>query len=114
MTLKISLITDDVLVSLLQPLIASGLTAIGTNQVTALSVTASVNIIATSAAGSGVQLPLPGTKPVQVVNRSSNDVLVYPASGCSFESQVVNAPVLIPAGGSATFIPKSASAWVVT
>ena len=112
MILTIAQVSDAVFLALLQPQLVSNITATGTNQATALVLTAAISIVTVTPSGSGVVLPQSGSP--QVVNRGANDLLVYPSSGWSIEIQAANAPVIIPSGGSATFILKSANAWVVT
>lgn len=112
MILTIAQVSEDTYLSLLVPQIAAGLMSSGGSQSTALVLASPINIVAVTPVGTGVRLPAP-MRPIQVINRGVNDLLVYPWASCWIEAQAVNVPVIIPAGGSATFVPKSATSSVV-
>jgi hypothetical protein len=106
-------VTDEQFLSQLQPRIATNLTAVGSVQATALQLTSEINIIATAAAGTGVRLA-DAMRRREVINRSTNDVLVYPPVNAQFEQMTVNLAVTVHAGSNATFTPSSSFSLVIT
>ena len=71
-----------------------------------------VVVITTAANPSGVTLPtaLAG-RWIIVVNRGTNPINVYPASGAAIDAGAANAPVQIAVGAGATFSAKTTTAW---
>jgi hypothetical protein len=94
---------------------AGSLTAAGTNQGTALAITAAQNIVTTTGSGTGVVLisgisgHIGATQ--KVINRGANILLVYPAGTDVIEGNGAGIAVSLPVGGSATFSLNSAGQW---
>jgi hypothetical protein len=102
--------------ALIEPLttVATGLTAAGTTQGTALVLTGanSLQEVTTAASGTGVVLPTSTTSAsVSVINRGANAIIVYPASGATINGQAANTGFTLPANGAITFQGKSTTAW---
>lgn len=72
-----------------------------------------VVVITTAANPSGVTLPtaLDG-RWITVVNRGTNPINVYPASGAAIDAGAANAPVQIAVGAGATFSASSTTLWL--
>lgn len=94
--------------------IATGVTASGTTQATALALPSLTNVITTCAAGAGTILPVSaiGTK-VVVLNRAANALLVYPPTSQAIEANALNVATSIVAGGVNTFIFLGSNQWYV-
>jgi hypothetical protein len=96
------------------PSVALGLTATGTNQGTALGLTAKYSELTTVAANTGARLPAPAVGdpvPNVVSNQGASILKQYPSSGVQIDNLGVNNPVLIGVGSSAVFYPFSATQW---
>ena len=69
----------------IQQTVATGLTAAGTNQATALALTKGINVISTAAASTGVSLPAAATVgiggSVMIFNDGASAIKVYSAVG---------------------------------
>lgn len=90
--------------------IGDGLTAAGTNQATAYSMTASVNVFSTVAAGTGAVLTM---GPVQTVfNGGANELRVYPPSSAKINNLATNAAMLLAVNTACSFFYSSATQWV--
>ena len=91
---------------------ATGLTAAGTTQGTALAITAQTNEFTTVAASSGGILPSPEQGEfIFVQNSGANALNVYPASGHSINALAANAAFSLAAGKNAVFWAATASKW---
>ena len=91
---------------------ASGLTAAGTTQGTALAITNQTNEFTTVAASSGGILPSPEQGEfIFVANAGANALNVYPATGHSINALASNAPFSLAAGKNAVFWAATASKW---
>lgn len=82
-----------------QPIIATGLTATGTTQGTALPVGALNNFFTTVASGTGAVLTPPNGVfalglQVGIFNNGANAINLYPNLGAQIDSNAVNTPVL--------------------
>jgi len=83
---------------------ATGLTAAGTTQGTALALVASNNQVTTTALNSGVILPaVQGGEEVWVYNAGANSLAVYPPTGAAINSGAANASFAVATTKSATF-----------
>lgn len=84
----------------------SGLTAAGTTQGTALAVSDDVNVVTTTAAGTGVILPSNLTKNDRMVvsNHGANALLVYPPTGGAIDNGTANAGLSVAANATLEFI----------
>jgi len=85
---------------------ATGLTATGTTQGTALALTTETSDVTTVAANTGVILPAyvqTGARFV-VRNRGANTLKVYPPTGVAINALGANVAYSIPFGGTATFV----------
>ena len=72
-----------------------------------------VVVITTAAAPSGVTLPAATDgRWITVVNRGTNPINVYPASGAAIDAGAANAPVQIAVGAGATFSASSTTLWL--
>jgi len=89
-------------------------TAAGSNQATAQTITADIAIAVTVAASTGLQLKTTPAAFFQqlIVNAGANTLSVYPASGAQIGSAGTNAAVSIVTGGNARFIAQTGSQWV--
>jgi hypothetical protein len=94
--------------------VATGLTAAGSNQSTALALSGnnSIQEVTTTASNTGVKLPTASTtSSIVVVNRGANTLTVYPASSGIINGQSANLGYLVPSGSVATFFGKDATSW---
>jgi hypothetical protein len=94
--------------------VATGLTAAGTNQSTALALTGnnSIQEFTTVAASSGGKLPTAtATSRMTIVNRGANTLTVYPNTSGTINGQAANTGYTIPAGGAAVFVGKNTADW---
>jgi len=90
--------------------IAAALTATGTNQATAYSMTASINQFTTVAAGTGCVLT---AGPQQTVyNGGANPLTVYPNTSARINNLSVNQGVLIAVNTACTFFYVTATQWI--
>ena len=91
---------------------ATGLTATGTTQGTALALTSSFSIFSTVASSSGAILPLAGNQNDFVVyNGGSNTLTVYPAVGQQINGLTANTGVSVPANKGAVFF-AAGTQWI--
>jgi hypothetical protein len=89
--------------------VATGLTAAGSTSGTALALSAVHNVVATTAASTGVRLPPAETGAVSVVaNNGVSSLTVYPASGTIDGA----ASVAIAANKRRVFVGTSPTTWV--
>jgi hypothetical protein len=89
-------------------------TALGTNQATALALSALINELTTVALNTGAKLPSPvPQKVVTVINAGVNAVLVYPFGAADRINAlaVATGGFSIPAGKTATFTCSSSLQW---
>jgi len=93
--------------------VASGLTATGSTQGTALAITANFNQFTTVAASTGAVLPALSSSPqlgvtngdsIEVFNAGANALAVYPPSGSSINGLSANIAISVPANKGARFI----------
>jgi hypothetical protein len=92
---------------------ATGLTAAGSNQGTALALTADVNNVTTVAASTGVILPFWQTgHRIVIRNGGANNLSVYPNSGAQINSAGTNVAFTLASGGSLEFICMTSTQWV--
>lgn len=83
------------------------ISAAGTSQATATTLTADINIVTTVSAGQGVIL---SDKDALVLNRGTVALLLYPTSGAQIEAFGTNAAVTLVAGtGSAELLRSSST-----
>jgi hypothetical protein len=83
---------------------ATGLTAAGSTQGTALALVASNNVVATTGASTGVILPaVQGGEEVWVYNAGASTLTVYPPTGAAINSGAANAGFAVATTKSATF-----------
>jgi len=93
--------------------VATGVSAAGTTQATATSLTSNVNVIGTAAASSGVVLPASEAGDViEVYNQGANSLSVYPLSGENINALSANAAFAVAAGKAASFRKVSALVWM--
>ena len=93
---------------------ASGLTAAGTTQGTALAITNQTNEFTTVAASSGGILPSPEQGEfIFVANAGANALNVYPATGHSINALSANTAFSLAAGKNALFWAATATKWYV-
>jgi hypothetical protein len=89
---------------------ATGLTAVGSTQGTALVLPSDANVISTAAASTGAILPACGATgnayglfdTIIVVNHGANAILLYPPVGGQIANGTVNAGLSVPANKTAT------------
>lgn len=105
--------TSGVVVS--TPLITTAnaaVSAAGTAQGTATSITSDNNDVTTVGAGSGVVLPTAVLgRIIRVMNDGANPLLIYPASGALIDSLAANIPVILYQNQTWVGIGLSATAW---
>ena len=90
--------------------VATGLTAAGTNAATALALSAVHNVVATTAASTGVRLPPAEAGAVSVVaNDGASSLTVYPATGATIDGA---ASVAIATTKRRVFVGTSPTTWV--
>lgn len=83
---------------------ATGLTATGSSQGTALALVASNNQVTTTAASTGVILPaVQGGEEVWVYNGGASSLSVYPPTGAAINSGAANAAFAVATTKSAVF-----------
>lgn len=88
------------------------LVATGSTQATALQLNSAINDVITTAASTGVVLPVaevPAT--VTVYNAGANALLVYPQLGSQINALALNAGFSIGANKGATFVGTSPTTW---
>ena len=92
--------------------VATGISAAGTVQGNATSITKDFNVVSTVASGAGVVLPtaVAGYR-ITVINTSANALLVYPAVNGIINSQAANAAYSQPAGARLDYISTSTTQW---
>lgn len=90
--------------------VANNLTAAGSTQGTALKLSAVNNIVTTTAASTGVQLPAMGPgDSVTVANLGANALLVYPVTGGAIQTGATNAGFSVATLKTATFTARDGS-----
>ena len=88
----------------------TGVSAAGTDQSGATSLTRNFNQVSTTAANAGVKLA--GTIPQWVRNDGANALKVYPHSGGTINGGSANAAVTLAVGGTVLFLPTSTTALI--
>jgi hypothetical protein len=90
----------------------SGVTA-GTNAQGQAVLPSNINVVGTTSANpSGVTLPAAAAgMTITVVNRGTNPINVYPASGATIDGLAANAAMALGVGGSAEFVASSTTQW---
>lgn len=92
--------------------VTTGITAAGSTQATATSLTRPINVVSTVSSNTGVILPtVPAGARVIVMNTSGTALNVYPPSGAAINSAAANAAYSMPAGTRLEFISVSATQW---
>lgn len=91
----------------------TGLSATGTTQGTALTLTKHLNIISASGSGAnGVVLPTPvAGQTIKIVNLGSNPLNIYPASSGKINALSTDAPLNITANTRVELISANATQW---
>lgn len=99
------------LVPLVQPL-AAAVTA-GTNAQGQGPLTNVLNVVTTTAANpSGVTLPTPAAgQTIRVINRGTNPINLYPATGGTVGALALNAPLSIPVGVAVDLFARTTTQW---
>lgn len=96
---------------------ATGLTATGSSQGTALALTKDINVVSTVSASTGVSLPAtpPSTTTgglrISIINTGLNSLNVYPASGAQINSLGTNVPYSLATGARLDFLSVSSTQW---
>lgn len=93
---------------------AGSISAAGSNQAGATTLTANVNVVTTAAASTGVRLASSPTAGFRqwVLNNGANILSVYPASGGTIDALAANAAASVVSSGRAWFIATTGSTWV--
>lgn len=87
-------------------------TAAGTDQAGATSLTKTYNIVTTATADQGVKLPSAATgKQISVVNATTASIKLYPDTSETINSLSANVAKSIPAGATVDLVCTSGSAW---
>lgn len=89
------------------------ITATGTTQGTAFALSDMYHVVTTVPANSGVilQTPLQSGLKVNITNRGSNVLNIYPNVGAQIDAKGTNIPVELPVGALGTYISASATQW---
>lgn len=91
--------------------IATGITAAGTTTADATAIAQGVNVVGTTASGTGVRLPtMAAGDVIRVFNQGANALLVYPPTGGTINALSANAGFSVGAGKAAMFTAATASA----
>ncbi len=99
-------------VQLASPLsVGAGLMASGTNQSTALALTAGLNTVTTTAPGTGVVLNSSLTEQ-RVYNAGANPLRVYPPTGGNINQLGANAAMLLAINTAVAFWKATATQWI--
>jgi hypothetical protein len=92
--------------------VTTGITAAGSTQGTATTLTRPINVVSTVSASTGVILPtVPAGARILVMNTSATALNVYPPSGAAINSAATNAAYAQPAGARLEFVSVSATQW---
>jgi hypothetical protein len=92
--------------------VATGLTAAGNSQGTALALTSTVNVIGTAAASTGVILPTAAIgAEIVVINRGANTLSVYPPTSGQIDAAGTNAAVTLATTVKGRYVKASANQW---
>ena len=93
----------------------TAVTAAGTTQGTATALTSDVSVVTTATVNQGVSVSsVISGKRLVVVNSSPVTIIVYPATGHSFDSLAVNVGIYILAGGFIEMFGYSSTQWSTT
>jgi len=91
---------------------AAAVSAAGNNQGTATSLSESYNIVTTATTDQGVILPSASTgKTVKVINATSENIKIYPASSEAIDSLGSNVAKNLAPGASLDLVCASGSLW---
>jgi hypothetical protein len=93
--------------------VASALTATGTTQSDAYALTAASNAFSTVAAGTGAVLygsAVPGDSHL-VYTGGANTLKVYPSSGCKFNAQATDVPMVLATNTACEFHKITTTVW---
>jgi hypothetical protein len=92
--------------------VSTGISANGSTQGTATSLTRPINVVSTVSSGQGVILPtaIAGMR-IIVINTSANSLSVYPATSGIINSAAANAAFSLGAGARLEFISTSTTQW---
>ncbi len=92
---------------------SGSITATGSVQGDATTITAEVNIITSATAGSGVRALANPTAPFAqfIRNTTTTNVNLWPAVGAQIDAACTNAAVIIVAGGNVTITSVSTTEW---
>lgn len=92
-----------------------GVSAAGTNQATAVAITADLTVFSTVALNTGAILPAPGAAGADdffVVNAGANALAVYPPVGHKVNAGSTNAAVSVPVGKAAHLVYAGGVQWI--
>ena len=96
----------------LVPTATGSISAAGSNQATATTLTAWINMVATVAAGQGVRLANVGLPMVQRINNmTTTDLVAYPASGGAIDALGANAGITIAPSGRVELSTVDGTLW---
>lgn len=92
--------------------VQTGITAAGTDQLTATALASTINVISTTALGTGVKMPaaVAGMK-IYVINNGANSLAVYPNTGASINSGAANVAFNQVSGATLHYIAISSTQW---
>lgn len=103
-------VTGNILTSgIVRRSVATGLTAAGSTQGTALTLTSEINVVSTVASGTGVLLGNAVGGTFIVINAGANALSVYPVSGAQINSLGTNNAYSLSAGQKLEFVQTSAT-----
>ena len=97
-------------------LVKGALTALGSNQATALALPSDFNVITSAALSTGAILPLTGNNSQVgdsfiVVNHGANPVTIYPPVGGTVANQSVNTGLVLPVGKQGFYLVVGTNAY---
>lgn len=90
----------------------ASLTATGTGQSDALTLTAIINQVTTTASGTGVKVSLGAGAWQMVYNGGANPLNVYPPSGATINQLAANAGFTLPVATAAILFCASSTVWL--
>jgi hypothetical protein len=97
----------------MEPTFNGSITATGSVQADAATITDGVNVITAGTAGTGVRAKATPTAPFaqEVINTMSVSVNLWPASGAQIDNGAANPAIIIAALGRVTITAASATQW---
>lgn len=110
-----STLPDGITLSAVLNTVSATVSAAGSTQGTATSLTSDFNVVTTVSANTGVKLPNPSAgRTVIVVNKGANALRVYPDTSDIIDALSANVHISVPVNGWISFNSISATQWYST